>query len=74
MSTLVNWMTCTVNACSPKYTFVIELDDWALEEMKKERVLCFNFQKNKYKFVNELSEALAQEIAEKILETMEQTK
>lgn len=68
MSKLLSNLAFTVCVTEPFYTFQVELNDWAVEDLKRETLLGFKFQKNKYKFAEELSELLAQEIAECLLE------
>lgn len=61
---LVDSVTITIPACTPKYIFQIELSDLEMERLSEDRILGIRFKKNKYQFLNDIAQVLAGKILE----------
>lgn len=68
---LIDSCTITISANVPSYVFTLELSDLTLDRLKYKRVLGFRFQKNKYEFLNDLRNMIADELMTKFEEMMD---
>lgn len=63
---MINEIAVTISATKPEYIFTIVLSDLEMERLKEKRILGFRFQKEKYQFLNDLSDVLRREILLKL--------
>lgn len=63
---MINELTMTISTTKPEYIFTIVLSDLQMERLKEKRILGFRFQKEKYEFLNDLSDVLRREILLKL--------
>ena len=63
---VVEFITCTISANTSEYVFEIALSDLGMDRLRQTTFLGMSFKKPKYQFLNDLAEALTQEILEKL--------
>jgi hypothetical protein len=63
---LVQTVSCTISNMPRKYHFEVELDEWELDKLRSNTWLGIRFEKNKYKFLNDLAELLTAEILKEL--------
>jgi hypothetical protein len=64
---IVEWVTCTLSADKPDYIFEVAINAREIDKMQHETFLgLFVYKKDKWRFLNELRERIADEVLEQL--------
>ena len=66
-------VSVTISANKPEYVFQIAVDAYGLNRLRFDTFLGYDFPKNKYRFLKDLSDALSEEILRELTKIMEQS-
>lgn len=62
MRKIIDWITVTIPCQESQHIFQIALNDLDLQRLQEERILGFTFRKEKYRFLHDLADVLAEHI------------